>query len=195
MKTSKLFMFGSALLLLSLFVLPLWNITLEAPQYPEPLGLNIHINMLSDGNNPNDVKNIDLLNHYIGMQHLPVNMPEFKIFPIVILVMSLLGFIFGFVGKRALYLTWVVAMALLGLAGIYDFYQWLYEYGHNLDPNAILKFLDKSGNPMAYQPPVIGTKKLLNFTVHSYPSYGAYMMTLSMISAFVAFIKSGKEKE
>ena len=195
MKTSKFFIFGSALLLLSLFLFPLWNITLEAPQYPEPLGLNIHINTLSDGNNPNDVKNIDLLNHYIGMQHLPTHMMEFKIFPIVILVMSILGFLLGFIGKRSLYLTWVVVMALLGIAGIYDFYQWLYEYGHNLNPNAILKFLDKNGNPMAYQPPVIGTKKLLNFTVHSYPALGAYMMTLSMISAFMAFIKSGKEEK
>jgi hypothetical protein len=159
------------------------------------LGLNIHINTLSDGNNPNDVKNIDLLNHYIGMQHLPTHMMEFKIFPIVILVMSILGFLLGFIGKRSLYLTWVVVMALLGIAGIYDFYQWLYEYGHNLNPNAILKFLDKNGNPMAYQPPVIGTKKLLNFTVHSYPALGAYMMTLSMISAFMAFIKSGKEEK
>ena len=195
MKTSKLFMFGSAVLLISLFLFPLWNITLEAPQYPDPLGLNIHINTLSDGNNPNDVKNIDLLNHYIGMKHLPTDMLEFKIFPIVILVMSLLAIIVGFSGKRSLYLTWVVVMAVLGMAGIYDFYQWLFDYGNHLDPNAILKFLDESGKPMAYQPPVIGTKRLLNFTVHSYPALGAYMMTLSMASAFMAFIKSGKEKE
>ena len=195
MKISKFLMFGSAVLLLTLFLFPLWNITLEAPQYPEPLGLNIHINTLSDGNNPNDVKNIDLLNHYIGMKHLPMDMPEFKKFPIVIIVMSLFAFIIAFAGKRSLYLTWVVVMVVLGIAGIYDFYQWLFEYGHNLDPNAILQFLDKSGNPMAYQPPVIGTKKLLNFTVHSYPALGAYMMALSMASALMAFIKSGKEKE
>ncbi len=38
-------MLGSALLL-GLFFFPLWNIELGAPPYPEPLGLNIHINGL-----------------------------------------------------------------------------------------------------------------------------------------------------
>ena len=188
-------MYIAAALLLTLFVLPLWNITLEAPQYPEPLGLDIHINSLKDGNNPNDVKNIDLLNHYIGMKRLPKNMLEFDIFPIVIIVMSLLGFITAYTSKRSLFLAWLILMIILGAAGIYDFYVWLYDYGHNLDPNAILKFVDENGNPMAYQPPIIGTKKLLNFTVHSYPASGALMLGLSMIFALLAYIQSGKEKE
>lgn len=188
-------MFIGSALILSLFILPLWNITLEAPQYPEPLGLDIHINGLQDGNNPNDVKNIDLLNHYIGMKHLPKDMLEYQIFPIVILVMSLLGFLAAFSGKRSLFLAWFIVMVILGTAGIYDFYVWLYDYGHNLNPNAILKFVDANGNPMAYQPPIIGSKKLLNFKVHSYPASGAIMLTLSMILALLAFFRAGKEKE
>jgi len=195
MKRSKLFMYIGSALILALFILPLWNITLEAPQYPEPLGLDIHINSLQDGNNPNDVKNIDLLNHYIGMKHLPKDMLEFEIFPIVIIVMSLLGFVAAFTGKRSLFLAWFILMVILGTAGIYDFYVWLYDYGHNLEPNAILKFLDENGNPMAYQPPIIGTKKLLNFTVHSYPASGAFMLGLSMVFALLAYVKAGKEKD
>ncbi len=188
-------MYIGAALLLNLFFMPLWTITLEAPQYPEPLGLNIHINKLSDGNNPNDVKNIDLLNHYIGMKHLPNDMMEFKVFPIVIIIMSILGFITAFIGKRSFFLVWLIIMVILGTAGIFDFYQWLYEYGHNLDPNAILKFLDETGKPMAYQPPVIGSKKLLNFRVHSYPALGAYLLGLSMFIAFWAYLTAKKEME
>ncbi|HHM01521.1 MAG TPA: hypothetical protein ENJ15_00800 [Caldithrix abyssi] len=193
MKKSKILMITGSLLLLTLFALPLWNITLEAPQYPDPLGLDIHIDKLADGNNPNDVRNIDLLNHYIGMDRLPEDMLEFKIFPIVVLVMAILGVLAGLSGKPRLYLTWVIIMAILGVAGIYDFYSWLYHYGHNLNPHAILKFVDKNGNPMAYDPPVFGTKQLLNFTVHSYPASGAYTMMVGIVMAIWAFVTGKKE--
>ena len=185
-------MIAGSLLLLSLFALPLWNIALEAPQYPDPLGLDIHINGLRDGNNPNDVRNIDLLNHYIGMEHLPKSLPEYTIFPFVVGIMALLGLIAGLSGKPGLYLTWIVVMAILGIAGMYDFYQWLYHYGHNLNPNAILKFVDKNGNPMAYQPPVFGSKQLLNFRVHSYPASGAYLMFVGIIMAVGAYFTGKK---
>ncbi len=193
MNKSKLFMIVGALLLLSLYVLPLWNITLEAPQYPDPLGLDIYISHLADGNNPNDVRNIDLLNHYIGMNHLPKALPEFKIFPIVVVVMALLGLIAGLMGKPKIYLLWFIIMVVLGIAGLYDFYSWLYTYGHHLNPHAILKFVDKAGNPMAYQPPVFGTKKLLNFTVHSFPASGAYLMAAGILMSLWAYISGRKE--
>ncbi|RMH66052.1 MAG: hypothetical protein D6677_01130 [Calditrichaeota bacterium] len=193
MKKSKILMMAGSLLLLSLFALPLWNITLEAPQYPDPLGLNIHIDGLQDGNNENDVRNIDLLNHYIGMEHLPKDLPEYHLFPIIVAVMAILGLIIGFTGKPKLYLTWVIVMAILGIAGIYDFYLWLYHYGHNLNPNAILKFVDKNGNPMAYQPPIFGSKQLLNFRVHSFPASGAYVMFLGILMTIWAFITGKKE--
>ncbi len=204
MKLSKILMIAGSLLLAGLFVFPLWKITLLAPQYPEPLGLNIHITHLSDGVQFNDVKNIDLLNHYIGMAHLPTEeninagkaepFVEFKIFPVVVGFMLVLGMIFGFIGKPKLYLTWLVIMILLGMAGLYDFYQWLYIYGHNLDPNAILKITDPvTGKPMGYQPPFFGYKKILNFEVYSYPAMGAYAILVGMILSFFAWIRGKKE--
>ena len=54
----------AALLLGPLFFLPLWNITLEAPQYPVPIGMDIHINKFADAN-PNDIKNINIMNHMV----------------------------------------------------------------------------------------------------------------------------------
>ena len=70
----------AAILPLALFVFPLWKITLEAPQYPTPLGMYIHINDFADAN-PHDIKNINLMNHYVGMKYIPESIPEFKIFP------------------------------------------------------------------------------------------------------------------
>ena len=98
MKKSKLLMIVGPLLMIGLFVFPLWNITLEAPQYPTPLGMNIHINKFADVHEF-DIKNINLMNHYVGMQYIPDSIPEFTIFPIVIGIMILLGVLVGFFGN------------------------------------------------------------------------------------------------
>jgi len=206
MKKSQLIMIIGALLLAALYLFPLWKITLLAPQYPEPLGLNIHITHLSDGVQFNDVKNIDLLNHYIGMAHLPTEenvtkkeiepFIEFTIFPIVVGIMIAFGFFVGFKGKPKLYLTWLIVMVLLGIAGLYDFYLWLSSYGHNLNPNAILKITDPlTGKPMGYQPPFFGYKKILNFEVYSYPALGAYLMASGMVLSFIAYLTGKKEEK
>jgi hypothetical protein len=192
MKKSKLLMIVGSLLLLGLFVFPLWNITLEAPQYPIPLGMNIHINKFTDVHEF-DIKNINLMNHYVGMQYIPETIPEFKIFPIVIGAMVLLGVLVGFLGNYKWFLAWFVLMSLLGIAGIYDFYLWEYDYGHNLDPKAIMNFKNPDGSPMGFQPPLLGTKHILNFIAHSYPRTGAYMMLVGMLMTLAAFFVGKKE--
>jgi len=193
MKRSKIVMIIGAILPLFLFVFPMWNITLEAPQYPEPLGMDIWINKIAD-HNPNDIKNINLMNHYVGMKEIPEHLEEFEIFPPIIITMVLLGLIIGIVTKPKWYLVWFVLMSLLGTAGMYDFYTWEYEYGHELNPKAAIKFMDDDGNPMAYQPPLIGTKIILNFTAHSYPMLGSYFLFAGMFLAPVAFLIARKEE-
>lgn len=193
MKKSKILMFLAALLPLALFVFPLWNITLEAPQYPIPLGMDIYINDFSD-THPHDIKNINLMNHYVGMKYIPEAIPEFKIFPAVIIGMSVLAFLIAFKGNYKWYLGWLILMVLLAAAGIYDFYLWEYNYGHDLDPKAIMKFTNPDGSIMGFQPPLLGTKDILNFTAHSYPQLGAYFLGAGMLSAFVAFLFGKKGK-
>lgn len=182
-----------ALLLLSLFVFPMWNISLEAPQYPEAIGMDIWINKITD-HNPNDIKNINLMNHYVGMKDIPTEMKEFAIFPFVIGFMSLLGVIIGIVGKRKLFLAWFVVMSILGTIGMYDFYAWEHEYGTNLKETAAIKFTDDKGEPLAYQPPLIGTKMILNFKATSLPMTGAYLLFLGMGLSLVAFVVDKKEE-
>ena len=97
-------MFVAVAMLGSLFVLPLWNITLKAPQYPEPLGMDIYIDKFADAN-PNDIKNINIMNHYIGMEDIPEQIPEFSLsFPKFVIAMMLMGLLFAFTGNRNLYL-------------------------------------------------------------------------------------------
>jgi len=187
MKLSKYLMFSAAILPLFLFVFPMWSISLEAPQYPTPLEVVIFIDHLGEGNH-GDIQNFDLMNHYVGMAKLPTEMVEFEIFPKVIIGISILGLIFGFIGKKPLYLVWFGIMVLLGIAGIYDFYLWLYDYGHNLDPRAAIQILD------AYQPPIIGTKEILNFTVRSYPAIGSIILGIGILLSPMAFYIARKEE-
>lgn len=194
MKKSRILMIIGSLLLLLLFVFPLWNITLEAPQYPTPLGMDIYINDFAD-THPHDIKNINLMNHYVGMQYIPETIPEFTIFPIVIIAMVVLGVLIGIKANYKWYLYWFVLMTILGIAGMYDFYLWEYNYGHNLDPKAIMKFTNPDGTPMGFQPPLLGSKTILNFVAHSYPRGGAYGMFVGMLLTLIAFFVGKKESK
>ena len=194
MKKSKVLMIVGSLLLLGLFVFPLWNITLEAPQYPIPLGMDIHINKFVD-THEFDIKNINLMNHYVGMKFIPETIPEFKIFPWAIGIMVVLGVLIGFFGNYKWFLGWLVLMSLLGIAGMYDFYLWEYDYGHDLDPKAIMNFKNPDGTPMGFQPPLFGSKDILNFKAHSYPRLGAYLMFLGMGLTVLAFFIGKREEK
>ena len=186
MKKSNIIMIIAAILPLALFLFPLWKITLEAPQYPTPLGMYIHINDFTDAN-PHDIKNINIMNHYVGMKYIPEAIPEFKIFPIGIIITSILGLIIGIFGNHKWFLAWFILMVVLSLAGLYDFYLWEHDYGHNLDPKAIMKFTNPDGSIMGFQPPLFGSKDILNFRAHSYPQLGAYFLGVGMALSFVAF--------
>lgn len=194
MRKSRLIMIIGSVLILGLFLFPLWNITLEAPQYPIPLGMDIYINDFADAN-PHDIKNINLMNHYVGMKYIPESIPEFQIFPAVILIMSLLGILIGWKGNKKWFMAWGITMLVLAMAGIYDFYLWEHDYGHNLDPKAIMKFTNPDGSVMGFQPPLFGSKDILNFRAHSYPQLGAYFLGVGMLLSLVAVWFWNKEEK
>lgn len=180
------------LFLLGLYFLPLWNIMLGAPQYPEPLGMNIHINGIR-GVSEFDIQNIDGLNHYIGMRTLPKDedMWEFSAFPIIVGVMIALGVLVGLMGyfKKVSFkwfFGWFLLMSILGMLGMYDFNNWMVDYGTNLDPNAIMKLENPDGTPMTYKPPLFGHVKMLNFDVTSLPAPGAWLMFVGMTLVLAA---------
>lgn len=194
MKKSQLLMFIGPLFLIGLFIFPLWNIRLEAPQYPIPLGMYIHINKITD-ELPNDVKNINLMNHYVGMKEIPEHLPEFDIFPPIIIGMIILGLLIAWKMNYKWYLGWFLLMAVLGTLGMYDFYLWEYDYGHDLNPKAIMKFTNPDGTPMGFQPPLFGSKVILNFVAHSYPAKGAYLLMVGMLLTLIAFFVGKKESK
>lgn len=181
----------ASIMLVLTFFFPIWQIDLNAPQYPEGLGLRIWLNEIG-GLKPNDLQSINGLNHYIGMQVIePESIPELKIMPFVILFMILFGLYNAYAGKPALLKIWIVLFIVVAIAGLIDFYIWGYNYGHNLNPDAPIKVPG-----MSYQPPLIGSKQLLNINAVSLPAIGTYVILISLtITAFAAFSKSFRLKE
>src|SRR5262249_25990282 len=82
---------AAALMLGAIFLLPLWNLTMFAPQYPDGLRMDIYSYKLEGGRAGQDIKEINILNHYIGMKDLaPEDFTEFKWMPFVVGAIALL---------------------------------------------------------------------------------------------------------
>lgn len=175
-KCGRICAVGAALALVAVLFLPVWSINLIAPQYPEGLGLTIWMTDIT-GQDPHDLGKINNLNHYIGMKAIkPNEIPELVIMPVVLGGLSLLALIAGVTGNLRLMRWWLLGLILFAIIGMGDFYRWGYDYGHSLDPSAPIKVPG-----MSYQPPLIGSKKLLNFTAQSLPHVGTGAAVLAGI--------------
>jgi copper chaperone NosL len=164
-----------SLLLLAVFVTPLWRIDLIAPQYPEGIGLRIWIDRIT-GLKPNDLNSLNGLNHYIGMRAIvPESIPELRLMPYLLAGAIVAGLLVALVGRRPLLYVWAVLFSLGAVAGLADFWKWGYSYGHELDPHAAIKVPG-----MSYQPPIIGSKQLLNFHATSWPGIGGWITILAV---------------
>lgn len=167
---TRLILAVAVLALVSAYYVPLWQIQLWAPQYPEGLNMKIWINNLTGAF---DI--INGLNHYIGMEMIKVEMfPEFGYMIYLLGCLIVLGLLPVVLGTRKWLWVYVIVLALGALAGLGDFYAWGYQYGHNLNPNAAIQVPG-----MTYQPPIIGYKNLLNFTAYSGPDIGGWIMIVS----------------
>lgn len=178
-KFSKVLLVLAALCLIVSIFVPIWSISLDAPQYPEGLGLQIWANKLAG-----DVDIINGLNHYIGMKTLhSEDFIEFTVLPYIIAGFALLFIIAAITGKRKLLYFSLILFIAFGIISMVDFWKWEYDYGHDLDPDAAIKIPG-----MAYQPPLIGFKQLLNFGAYSIPDIGGWLFVVAGLLLVVAVV-------
>lgn len=175
---SRLLLALAALALGINLVMPIWRIDLMAPQYPEGLFLQIFHDRFAG-----DIDKINGLNHYIGMAHIKNEMfPEFGIMRYAFYLLMAWGLVTALVGRRAVLLSWLFAIAAFIIWAVWDMYAWGYKYGHDLDPRAAIKV-----EGMAYQPPLIGHKQLLNFDAWSTPDVGGWALFCTSAIATIIF--------
>jgi hypothetical protein len=177
---SRVLLFIAALLLAATYLLPLWNMTMFAPQYPNGLRLDIYGFKFVGGNNGQDAKEINLLNHYIGMRELTAeNFTEFKWIPFVIGAMALLCLRAAFIGKNSYLVDVTVLYAYFAAFSLWSFGHKLYTYGHDLSPAAAVKV-------QPFMPPMFGYQKIANFEIYSYPAAASYAMGAAMLALLLA---------
>jgi hypothetical protein len=183
----RLLMVLAFLLLVPTYFLPLWKLTMFAPQYPDGLELQIYSYRLQAGNEGQDLKEINLLNHYIGMRDLIAeDFTEFQWMPFVIGALGLLFLRVPVHGKMGSLLDVFVLFLYFGLFSIWSFAYKLYRYGHDLAPTAAVKV-----DP--FMPPLFGHKTLANFEVYSYPAAGSYALAAVAVVLAAALIWAWRE--
>jgi len=163
----------AALVLLPVFflpVLPIWQMKLWAPQYREGLTLTIYSNTIKG-----DLQNINTLNHYVGMHKItPDDFKEFTYLPQLLTLFGVMAMVAALVNRRwVAILGWVIFTAFAAYM-FWDYANWLYHYGHDLDPRAALKL-------EGFTPPLIGFKQMANFKVLSIPGAGTVLLGVAWL--------------
>jgi hypothetical protein len=173
---------AAALLLIPCYLFPLWQMTMFAPQYPDGLRMDIYSYKLDGGNGGQDVEEINVLNHYIGMKDLgTADFTEFKWMPFVIGAMGLLFLRAALLGRM---IDMVDVCAIYGYFALFSLWSFAYKmhsYGHNLSPKAAVRV-----DP--FMPPMFGHRTLANFEVYSFPGLGSYALGLVGFILGAAFL-------
>jgi hypothetical protein len=170
-KSRLLVLLAVAAMVPTLF-LPMWQMTFFAQQYPEGLELFIYSHDLVGGDDGNDLTEINVLNHYIGMAELkPSDFTELKWIPLLIGMIALLALRAATIGNLRSLVDVVLILIYFGGFSLWSFWYKLQYYGGNLDPRA-------SVNVEPFMPPMFGYRLVGQFDVWSYPSWGTYCFTL-----------------
>lgn len=153
------------------FQAPLWRISMEAPQYPKGLWMDVYTHKLESGNNNHDIVEINTLNHYIGMHQIkPEDFAELGYIPFVLGLLVILTLRVAAIGNvRMLVDLAVVTFYSLGFL-LARFVYRMYTFGHELDPKAPF-------DTEPFTPVILGTKQIANFTTHSFPQLGTYYVS------------------
>src|SRR5687768_14020702 len=189
--TSRVLILVAVVVMLPVFFFPLWNMSFYSNQYPDGLVLNIYSYQLEGGKTPNrdDLREINSLNHYIGMRPLlESDFSEFTWVPLVVGLLMILALRAMVLGKMSNLVDVVVLFVCFGLFSRWSFYHRFYRYGHNIDPPASIKV-------EAFTRRLFGSIQIANFLVNSYPVIGSYAFFAFAGLLLVAILLSAKKRK
>lgn len=171
-------MMGLGRIVLVLFIVPLvlafsgplWRISMTAPQYPDGLYMDVYAYKLVGGNDGQDIKEINTLNHYIGMHKLDQTAAaDLDWIPFALGALVILGLRAGAIGTVKDLVDLLVMTSYVSVFAFGRFIYRLYVFGHDLDPHAPVKVTP-------FMPVVFGHKTVANFETYSYPQSGSYFL-------------------
>ncbi len=165
--------------------LPIWAVSLEAPNYPKaafPEGIPVYFHF--DGFS-GEVHEMNTINHYIGMDPMWIG-GQFErnvsIYALLLLSFVMILFI-AYNYKILTYLMFVPVV--LPVVFIADYSAWLYWFGHNLHDWGAF-------NMKPFMPTVFGDGKVAQFTTHSYPTTGFFVLVAISILSLLAILAKSK---
>jgi len=154
-----------------------WWIKLYAPQYPKGLKIVISLTGVSG-----DAREVDILNHYIGMASLTKaatlerQWAAYGVGLLAVLVVALM-----LLAGRKLGRLLAMAGFAFPAAFIADSFYWMYRFGHNLNPEAPIHL-------PPFTPQLFGNGKIGQFMTFASPSTGFWMAVAAFALLAVAAI-------
>lgn len=151
-------------------MMPLWQISMTAPQYLEGLYLDIYAYKLVGGNDGYHIKEINTLNHYIGMRPIDdaaaadLDWIPFALGALVIMTLRVAA-----AGTIKDLMDLVVITGYFSIFAFGRFVYRLWVFGHTLAPDAPVRI-------KGFMPVIFGHKTVANFETYSYPQAGAFFL-------------------
>ncbi|TYL36463.1 hypothetical protein CV102_21800 [Natronococcus pandeyae] len=188
---------AAAALLLVAIALPMWRITLEAPQYPDGLFVELYAYPRLEG----DVAETQGLNRYVGFYYpdpvyldpnydvhpKAIEVPEWSIGPLAFVAVAAAGVFVALaptVRKLKLGLTCQLVGTMAVFVTMFALIQYrLYQAGHALDPDAPMRGID------GFTPPLLGTYEIANISGLAWFGPGGYLalVAITLLVAAYAF--------
>jgi len=144
---------------------PYWRMKLSAPQYPKGLYLVIYPHQVLG-----DVREIDGLNHYIGMRKIDDAAAVERRLGVPAIVLLAACLVIAALWRSRWAVLLVVPVIVFPPLFFGDLYWWLRDSGLHLDPKAAL-----SSSIKPFVPQVLGTGKIAQFKTEATLGTGYYL--------------------
>ncbi len=167
---------------------PIWYVALEAPNYPKeafPEGIPVYYHF--DGFS-GDVHEMNTINHFIGMDPMERGAPYLRmIAPYALVFVALLMVYYMLYDSKILDLLMLIPVFLpVIFLGFYAY--WLYWFGHHMHDWGAFKI-------KPFMPTVFGDGKVAQFTTHSYPTTGFWVLLAISALSLLAIVSKRKARK
>ncbi|HSQ63607.1 MAG TPA: hypothetical protein VLM85_10355 [Polyangiaceae bacterium] len=161
---------------------PLWRIQIYSPQYASGLTLDIYAHQIDSGRGGADLRDINILHHYIGMHPIDrQDLSDLDWMPFALGLIAILALRCAAVGDVRSLVDVVVMTFYVSAFAMARFFLKMQAYGENLDPDAPVKV-------SPFSPPLFGSSRVGEIMTFSTPRAGSYLVALFAAGALAILV-------